>query len=77
MPRPRFPQFEDGEKAGRETAERLKRAAEVKARNNETIAREREALERSRILLKLPRDPFEIAMRSPRGTVKKRRKKRA
>lgn len=61
MPRPRFPQFEDGEKAAKETASRLNRAAKSKAHIAETIARERDALERSRILLKLPQDPFEIA----------------
>jgi len=64
MARPRFPQFENGAKAERETALRLKRAAALKVHYNEAIAREREALERSRLLLKLPRAPLELAMRS-------------
>lgn len=62
MARPRFPQFENGAKAERETAVRIKRAAALKAHDNETIAREREALERSRMLLKLPRDPLALAL---------------
>jgi hypothetical protein len=64
MPRRRFPQFEDGEKATRETAQRLNASAKFRTFAAEALARERQAVERSRILLNLARDPLDLA-RSP------------
>ena len=82
MPRPRFPQFADGEKAMRETARRLAASAQFKSFVAEAIAREREALERSRMLLKLPLDPLEHARRaagtpaaSPPSRIKPKKKR--
>ena len=64
MPRRRFPQFEDGEKATRETARRLNASAKFRTFAAEALARERQAVERSRILLNFARDPLDLA-RSP------------
>jgi hypothetical protein len=61
-PRPRFPQFENGDKAGRETAADSK-------------DRECEALGRSRMLLTLMRAPLQIVRLADRSMVAPARSK--
>ena len=56
----RFPQFQDGVKAEKETALRLNKVAALKAYDKEAIARERAALKRSRALLSRTRDPLAL-----------------